>query len=211
MHSGPRTTGDERPADVVRVAHVGQHPSRERTQVLTECEQVSHRLSRMLSVREEVDHRDGGASGIECPGHPLERRMPLHPSSDHRVVAPKRARDVLCGLAFVDPDFLTTDRHGVAAELGDRELAGVACAGGRVFEHESHSKASEHVRRCSVPGELEHAVQLFGAEVGHRKEMASHESTSRKIATASSISSPDTVSGGANLSTYAAGALITRP
>ena len=129
------------------------------------------------------------------------------------MVALEDAHDVLDGLAHVDPDLVAAGVHRVAAELDDGHLHRVAGAQRRLLEDQGDALAvqrpAELGRRDG--GEVEDLAQLVGREVGDVEEVPGHQSAAPIIATASSISASDTVSGGATRSAVGVTALVTRP
>ena len=144
--------------------------------------------------------------------------MVEHAGGDHGVVALEDAHDVLGRLAGVDPDFLTTRVDGMAAELDDGDLGRMARSRRRLLEDQGDAAALERTTELDrvAASQVEHDANLVGVEVGHveqvaRRGVASHRSTPARIASASSISSSETVIGGARRSAVAVTGLVTSP
>src|SRR5207248_7213876 len=89
------------------------------------------------------------------------------------------------------------DRHRVSPQLHDCELHRAPRAQRRLLEQEGGAPAGKHLARVEVLALCEDLVELVDVQVVDLEEVASHASTSVRIARASSISSSLTRSDGA--------------
>ena len=139
-------------------------------------------------------------------------------SSEHCVVARHDARHIFGRLAHVDTHFLAARVHRVPTQLHHRHLHGLAGAVGRFLEDERYTLTGQHMRQIGAFRQLQNSLQLGCAEVGDVEEMARHGGHFTKsarvrvrMATASSISATETLSGGARRNAVPVTALVTRP
>ena len=94
MHAKPGSEIDQRVANVVAVADVGELEPAQCAEFFFEREEVRQRLAGVEFVRERVDHRD-----VRVRGHFLEDPLVVNTSDDALHPAIEVARDIGDGFA----------------------------------------------------------------------------------------------------------------
>ena len=182
VHAREHGGADERAADVVGIADVGQaHAGEVGPEALAQREQIGQRLARMMVVREAVDH-----------GHARELRqlvdVGLRERADHdRVeIAREHHRGVAHGLAAAELELALRHVERVAAELVHADLERHARARrGLVEDHAERSAGAQLVRRARLlrglqgDAEGQQPVELGRREIPRAQDNRSLPGTGR--------------------------------
>jgi catechol 2,3-dioxygenase-like lactoylglutathione lyase family enzyme len=112
-----RAEHGQRARDVVAIAHVGQPQALERSERLTQREQVGERLAGVVAGREHVEHGDRGVGG-----QLLDDRVVARAHADGVDVARQDERRVLHGLPTRQLQLIASKQHCVPSKLLDADL-----------------------------------------------------------------------------------------
>ena len=152
----------------------------------------------------------------EAAAQVFEGGVGVHPPADEGVVAGEHLGDVAQGLPLLAAHLLLAEGDGVAAQLGDRDLAGVPGAQGGLLEVEADRSPRQQRRADGVGGQRQHGGHLGRAQVvdleqvAHRREPA-HASALSISSMPRSTSSSEMSSDGASRRAVGVTALTMTP
>src|SRR6202030_3280571 len=163
IHAEAGGEKNQRVADVVPVADVGELEAAERAKLFFEREEIGERLTRMKTVGERVDHGD-----LSAGGHLLQHALLVNASDDSVNPALEVARDVADGFALSEARLRVVQEDDGAAHALNADLEGDASAERGLLKDQREKFAAQSGvvaggLRLDVRGELQEFARLRGA------------------------------------------------
>ena len=165
MHAKPGSEIDQRVANVVAVADVGELEPAQCAEFFFECEEVRERLARMKFVRKRIDHGD-----VRVGGHFLKDALVVNASDDALHPAIEVAHDIRNGLpgAKRGRGLRVVEKNDGAAHALDADIEGDARAQRGLFKDQGDKFTLQRGgvtdgARLDVRRELEQFARVRGA------------------------------------------------